>query len=397
MIYNRTVVTITAFLSLAFNGLTFTFVGTSLPVIRSYLDISIGQAGNLMAMMQVGFTLFSLIAGILSDRFRCERILMSGCILLALSSFFLCASPLLGLNIMVSFSMGAGLGCILSGSNSLLIRLYPGRRGPMLNIHHVFFGLGSLAGPLLMGLLIAHDMKWRIGYQVEAGILLLLAATLFFSGGEYPRPVSRRSMKSHLGKLLHDRQFRVILGLNCLTTGSQVALLLLGVTFLIETKGYSLTLAGIALSLYSVAMIIGRLVCSKVLPGVSHASVILTLIWMQVICLFVTWYSTGWVSFCAIVMSGLTISGIYPTSLALSGIFYPQVAGSALGLLSTVSGFGSIFICWLTAYIGGLTDMHMGFTVIVLACLSGLFFFQFNYRAIQSRENSLQSESRSPQ
>ena len=104
-------------------------------------------------------------------------------------------------------------------------------------------------------------------------------------------------MNSHLGKLLHDRQFRVILGLNCLTTGSQVALLLLGVTFLIETKGYSLTLAGIALSLYSVAMIIGRLVCSKVLPGVSHASVILALIWMQVVCLFVTWYSTGWVLF----------------------------------------------------------------------------------------------------
>ncbi len=386
MLYNRSVVTIAAFLSLAFNGLTFTFVGTSLPLIRTHLGITIDQAGNLITLMQVGFTLFSLVAGILSDRFRCERILMSGCLLLALSSFLFCTTPLFGFNIMIFFMMGAGLGCILSGSNSLLIKIYPVRKGSILNIHHVFFGLGSLLGPLMMNLLIAQERNWLVGYRLAGTILLLLALTLYLSGGQTPEYVNRKVINSHLSKLLHDRQFLVIMGVNCLTTGSQVALLLLGVTFLIETKAYSLSLAGIALSLYSVAMIIGRLLCSRLLRNINHSTVILTLMWMQVICLLVAWSGTGWICFLAIVMSGLTISGIYPTSLALSGIYYPQVAGSALGLLSTVSGFGSISICWLTTHIAGLTDMQMGFTVIVLACSTGLFFFQFNYRAIQSRE-----------
>jgi len=392
MRYNRSVVTSVAFLSLAFNGLTFTFVGTSLPLIRSLLSITIDQAGNLMAVMQIGFTLFSLIAGILSDRFRCERILLCGCLLLALSSFLLGSTPLLGLNIMFFFAMGSGLGCILSGSNSLLIKLYPRQRGPILNVHHVFFGLGSLVGPLIMNLLIARGMNWRIGYQAEGGILLLLCTVLYFSGGKTQTFVSRKIFSSNVTRLLHDKQFRVILGVNCLTTGSQVTLLLLGVTFLIETKSYSLSLAGIALSLYSMAMIAGRLLCSRLLRSISHSRIILTLIWMQVTCLLVAWQSTGWICFNAIVLSGLTISGIYPTSLALSGIYYPRVAGSALGLLSTVSGFGSIFICWLAAMIAGLTNMQMGFTVIVLACSAGLFFFQISYRAIQSREISLHSE-----
>lgn len=390
MIYNRSLLTIAAFLSLGINGLTFTFLGTSLPVIRQYLDIGIDQAGHLMAMLQVGFTFFALVGGILSDSLRCERILMIGCLVLAVSSLLFCTFPKLGGNLIIALVMGSGLGCILSGSNSLLIQLYPSRKGAILNIHHVFFGLGSLIGPLLMGYLIAGGggMRWRFGYLGEALLLFILAGVFFLTRGESPQLLSRSLLTKHMAKLVKDRQFRTILLVNSLTMGSQVALLLLGVTFLVETKEFSISLAGIALSLYSVAMIIGRLLCSRLVLRVRHATIIVTLLWMQVGSLFFAWYSTGWVAFCCIALGGLTISGIYPTSLALSGIFFPRVAGSALGLLSTVSGFGSIVICWLTAYVAGLTDMQMGFTVIVLACLSGLVLFQLSYRTLCKREGS---------
>jgi len=390
MISNRSLITGAAFLSLGTNGLTFTFVGTSLPAIRQYLDISIDQAGHLMAMLQIGFTLFSLVGGILSDSFRCERILMLGCLLLALSSILFCTFPLLGLNLFVALVMGSGLGCILSGSNSLLIQLYPSRKGSILNIHHVFFGLGSLVGPLLMGYLIAGGggVQWRLGYLGEALLLFLLAAVFFISRSEAPQLLSRSFLVKHMAELARDRQFRIILLVNSLTMGSQVALLLLGVTFLVETKEFPISLAGIGLSLYSVSMIIGRLLCSRLVFRVRHTTIIATLLWMQAASLLCAWQTTGWVAFGSLVLGGFSISGIYPTSLALSGLFFPRVAGSALGMLSTVSGFGSVVICWLTAYVAGLTDMKMGFTVIVLACLSGLVLFQLNYRTLNRREDS---------
>lgn len=388
MINNRSLITSAAFFSLGINGLTFTFLGTSLPVIREYLNIGIEQAGHLMAMLQIGFTLFSLVGGVLSDSFRCERILMLGCLILGVSSLLFCTLPLFGFNLIIALIMGSGLGCILSGSNSLLIQLYPFRKGAILNIHHVFFGIGSLLGPLLMGYLIAGSMGWRSGYLGQGLILFLLAIVFFLTGREQPESLSRSKLTSHMSELIHDSEFKVILIVNSLTMGSQVALLLLGVTFLFETKGFSIFHAGIALSLYSVAMITGRLLCSRLVLRLRHATIIVILLWMQVTSLFFAWYSTGWIAFCSIVLCGFTISGIYPTSLALAGIFFPKVAGSALGLLSTVSGFGSIVICWLTAYVAGLTDMHMGFTVIVLACLIGLVLFQLRYRKLNEREDA---------
>ena len=45
MISNRPIITLAAFISLAINGLTFSFIGASLPEIQDYIGITIDQAG----------------------------------------------------------------------------------------------------------------------------------------------------------------------------------------------------------------------------------------------------------------------------------------------------------------------------------------------------------------
>ena len=82
MIENRVYITAAAFASLAFNGMTYAFMGTSLPAIQSHLEIGIDLAGILMASFQTGVTVFSFIGGIMSDCYRRERILMGGCLVL---------------------------------------------------------------------------------------------------------------------------------------------------------------------------------------------------------------------------------------------------------------------------------------------------------------------------
>ncbi len=166
MVNTRSFLTLAAFLSLALNGMILTSLGTSLPAVQKFLSIDINQAGILMAVLQAGLTLFSLLAGILSDYCRRERILLAGCLLLCLATISFCTTDSYGVNVQLIFVMGAGIGCILSGSNTLLISLYPARKGSILNIHHVFFGLGSLLGPLLIGYLISH------GKLVARGICL---------------------------------------------------------------------------------------------------------------------------------------------------------------------------------------------------------------------------------
>jgi fucose permease len=386
MVNKRSFLTLAAFLSLALNGMILTSLGTSLPAVQKFLSIDINQAGVLMAVLQAGLTIFSLLAGILSDYFRCERILLTGCLLLCLATMSFCTTDQYGINVQLIFVMGAGIGCILSGSNTLLISLYPARKGTILNIHHVFFGLGSLLGPLFIGYLIANGNLWREGFVSQAIILGFLGLLFLFSGGQKPNRQTRSSFFHQVGKLFGDREFRAVLLVNGLTMGSQVTILLLGVTFLIEDKMCTLPVAGTTLSVFSLFIMLGRLLCSRLILTFSHGAIVLTLLWLQLVLLIMALAFQGWLALIALALSGFSFSGIYPTALSLTGILFPKVVGSALGIISTVGSLGAMVLCWITGYVASLTDMGNGFIVLILASIAALTVFQLRHKSLYLRE-----------
>lgn len=383
---NRPLLTIASFMALGFNGLAFSFMGVSLPSIQTYLDISLGQAGTLMASLQAGFTIFTLLGGIFSDYFQREWILMAGCFILSIGSLFLSIVPSYVFGILAVWVIGAGIGFILSGSNTLLVGLYPTRKGTILNIHHVFFSVGAIIGPALMGFLIIRGDHWRAGY-IGASIVLLTLC-LFFAFSKNKMTVSGGIYQGNNGinNLLSDGKFLIILVVNFLTMGSQVVIMLFGAIFLIQAKHCSLGEAGAALSVFAIFMVVGRVVCSRLSTRMKHTSIVLVLLWFQTVILLLIWQGSGWFALVVLAISGFTFSGTYPTLLALTSVLFPQREGTALGLLSTMGGLGSIVLCWLTGYVAGLTNITIGFIVSILACSSALILFQFKYSALCRRE-----------
>ena len=348
MISNRPIITLAAFISLAINGLTFSFIGASLPEIQDYIGITIDQAGLMMACLQSGFTLFCFVGGILSDLKRGEQIMFSGCFLLGIGLSLFCNVPGFAINMILIFITGAGMGCILSGSNTLLAKLYPTTKGTILNLHHVFFGLGSLVGPVIMSFMIEHNKEWRSAYFTEAIILAGLCVVFLLSRTAMPHFASGVLFKGQIKRLFTNNHFLIILFVITLAVGAQLAILLLGVTFLVQAKDCSLTLAGAALSSFAIFLMTGRVICSKLTQSTPLATIVLALLWLQVITLILAWYGERWMAVAALSLSGLTFSGIYPICLALVSTFFPKVEGVALGSLSTVGGLGSIMFCWVS-------------------------------------------------
>ncbi|MBT8361707.1 MAG: MFS transporter, partial [Deltaproteobacteria bacterium] len=264
---------------------------------------------------------------------------------------------------------------------------YPTRKGTILNIHHVFFSVGAIIGPALMGFLIIRGDHWRAGY-ISASIVLL-TLSLFFALSKNKMTVSGGDgykNNNGINNLLNDGKFLIILVVNFLTMGSQVVIMLFGAIFLIQAKQCSLGEAGAALSVFSIFMVIGRVVCSRLSMRMKHASIVLVLLWFQAVILLLIWQGSGWFALVVLATSGFTFSGTYPTLLALTSMLFPTREGTALGLLSTMGGLGSIVLCWLTGYVAGLTNIGIGFIVTILACSSALILFQFKYSALCRRE-----------
>lgn len=278
------------------------------------------------------------------------------------------------------------MGLILSGSNSLLVALYSSRKAAIMNTHHVFFAVGALLGPMIMGRLITHGNLWREGFWGEGLLLLALAALFFFSGGRLPAAESGSMLSHSVGNLFRDRHYRVMLAVNGLSMGVQVAVMLFGVTFLIQAKGCTLAIAGTALSLFSLFMVFGRLVCSRLPQSLRQSPIVLTLLFLQVITLLLAWLGQGWLAITALALSGFTFSGVYPTLLGLVSALFPQAEGSALGILSTMGGLGAVLFCWLSGYLGDRVGMGSSFLVMILAGCAGLLLFFANHHAIARRE-----------
>lgn len=343
----------------------------------------------MMAILQIGFTLFTLISGILSDLYSRERILAFGCFLLSIGSLFLGFTTSLVFNMCLVSVMGAGLGCILSGTNALLAGLYPDNKRKILNIHHVFFSLGSFVGPLLIGYLITQTNNWRWGYVGEGFLLLILCFVFLFVNASDKTVKKRSKFVSQVKLVVRDRGFLLILIVNSLAVGTQLSVILLGVTYLQQAKHCSLSEAGIALSVFAITMMVGRIICSRFSAAIQNSTIILILLGLQLAAMLFTWLGNGSLALIALALSGFGFSGIYPTSLALTGILFPHVEGSSLGIISTTAGVGSILLCGAIGYVAGISDMQTGFSIIVIACLLGFLLFLFFYTRMSRRESSL--------
>ena len=117
-----------------------------------------------------------------------------------------------------------------------------------------------------------------------------------------------------------------------------------------KSKQCSLGEAGGALSVFSIFIVLGRIVCSKLTLTINHASIVLVLVWSQTAMLFLMWNGDGLFVLVILAISGVTFSGKYPTLLALTNVLFPECEGTSLGLLSTMGGARGnchVLVYWL--------------------------------------------------
>jgi MFS family permease len=126
-------------------------------------------------------------------------------------------------------------------------------------------------------------------------------------------------------------------------------------------------------------------------PRTSNTRIILILLSTLVIISFIGWRGQGWVSAVGVMMTGLAVSGIFPSLLALTGEIYHDMAGTAMGIIGMMSGFGGMFFCWLTALISQKTDPGFGFIVPIASSAMALALFLVPYHALLRGEQERQA------
>lgn len=369
-----------AFASMSFLGMSRTFLGTALPVIRSSFDLTLLQAGTLTALLQLGFSTSVFVGGPISDVFRKRSVLMLGCGLMGLDLLVFGLSEWFWLNLIGIALIGIGGGLIEASSNPLVIRLFPGRESMVMQLHHFFFALGSLSGPLIMGAVLAEAMPWQWAY-IGFGLFALSVFLFILLQKGAAAPKKGGFKMGQIRKLMTERTFLTLFFITFSNSGVQNGIAFWMATYLKETKAFPIALASASLFLFFACVALGRLFSSYLLTRLHETTYLLSLFSLLLLGLLCSIHAPWKWAIPFFALCGLAQSGVFPSLLGMTGRIYSEIPGAAMGILATGAGLGSVVIPWLMSLIAQLTDLKAGFLsfeAFVAVCLV-LTFSQFHH------------------
>jgi FHS family glucose/mannose:H+ symporter-like MFS transporter len=371
MVHKKGLITFGAFISMSFIGMSRTFLGTALPAIRSSFDLNILQAGTLTALLQLGFSIAVLVGGPISDIFKKQSVLLLGCLLIGINLILFGFSEWFWINLFGITLIGIGGGLIESSSNPLLIQFFPGRESMVLNLHHFFFALGSLTGPLIMGAVLVRAIPWQWAYAGFGLFALSIFLFLLLQKSSASRKKSSFETKQ-IKSLLGEKTFLLLFFVTFFNSGVQNGITFWMVTFLKDVKGLPISLASYSLFTFFACLALGRLFSSYLITRFHETTYLLGLLLLLLIGLFFAISSPGKWSIPFFALCGFGHSGVFPSLLGMTGKIYSKLPGTAMGILAAGGGLGSVVIPWLMSLVSQMTTLNSGFLsfeIFVILCI----------------------------
>jgi fucose permease len=251
----------------------------------------------------------------------------------------------------------------------------------LISINHFFVTFGEL---LITLYLIYLQFDWRAS-MVQSAALVLLLAVLFALSRVPSRQQAASSLRERFDFLRVQRPLLVLFILASCAVGIELALIGMITSFLMEFHAFTQVTSKLGLVAYLGGVAAGRVV----LGFFTHKEQIirnllglfaLTALFMAVMLL--TTPGTA-LMYTLLFLSGLTISIIFPLIITLTGLKYPQMSGTALGVLKLGIPVGGIVLPFFISVLAGAVSFQASLVLFPLFALIGFLLVYANRSLLQ--------------
>jgi fucose permease len=323
------------------------------------VPLSAEQLGRVGAVTFAGVCAGIFVTGPAADRLGARLFAVGGNVLLAVGLAILGFAPDYGTVLVASFVMGLGAGALDMILSPIVSALQPERRTVAMNLLHSFYCTGAVV-TILAG---AVALRWGVGWRALAlGLLAApLGVGLCFLFVPLPHLVEGGTDRTPLGALLRHPFFRVTLVAIFLGGATEIGMAYWLPAYAERSLGYAPWTAGMAFVGFSVAMAVGRIAIALLPHALSPIALMLACCGASAV-LFVVASFAPWsaVALAACVLSGLTGSCLWPSTLAVAADRFPRGGATMFALLAAFGNFGGIFMPWLVGGVADRSSMRWG-------------------------------------
>lgn len=329
------------------------FIGTAavlLPSVMPSITAEFVATGLTLAVIglvfpagAVGGILGNLLAGVGSDAFGRRRLIWVTALLLAVSLALAATASVWLLFVIGYVVVSTAQGALSTGINALVADANRTSRARALNTLHGVYGAGAAVSPLVIGYLIEHGLQWRWALGGTALIWLVYAGVAYqlFRSKEVSHQ-GVRGLQLDLGMLQHG-PFLALFVIAFAYNGVAVSLLGWIAVIMQQSGGFSLFFSVSMISVFYVALTIGRFMCAAYAEQIGYAKTLLVLaVGITLTYPLVVFGIHSLLVVAGVFLTGLSLSGLFPTVLAYGIRRYPEQAGTVSGTLSVALTLGSM-------------------------------------------------------
>jgi MFS family permease len=336
-------------------GVTLITLGSVAPVIQSKFNLDGLASGTLFSILPFGIIFGSLLFGPFGDRFGYKLILLLSCIMIFVGLQGIANASSLSVLTFCVFAFGFGGGVINGATNALVSDISEdNRRSANLSILGVFFAVGALGVPLILGMLEKYASTETIITWTAYFTLLCAVCFLFI---RFPKAKQQSGIAfSKMFGLAGDKFVLLVAFFLVCQSGYEGIINNWTTLYLTDSSAIEMRWALFALSLYVAGMAAMRIFLGYLLHFIDSQKLIMFSLLLLLAGNMLFTFSNGYPFLLAgLILIGAGLAAGYPVMLGFVGTRYAKISGTAFGLIISIALLGNVIINYV---VGVIVEKH---------------------------------------
>ncbi|AGB40328.1 fucose permease [Halobacteroides halobius DSM 5150] len=378
---NHRLLVILAFMVILVFGIFTNLRGQVNPLIQQDYKIDYSQLGLVLGFFSGGSILATFFGGTLIQKYNLKVIFWSGLLIQSCGLIFIGFIDSYYLLLIVMVIMGVGLGTLNVSGNTLASHVFTKNKGRMMNLFHLFFGIGGMIAPQYANQVFKLGFSWEATYFL--GVVLVIILFLFSWFCDFPQEDKEVSSKEiTITELLSDSKVIIFVIMFLFHVGAEIGLSSWLGVYLDDVQNRTQTEISFYLSLFFGLFTLGRFLASVIVEKIGYLRLVLISSVSAAVTILLGLLGPDSFAF-FFSLTGLFLSVNFPTIQATMFEVFEDNTSSVVGLTLTAGGFGNIiFANWVVGLINDLVGVSMGLGVFVIylaILVSATFYLRRNY------------------